>query len=194
MNSEFIDIQIELKSDALRSEDIRLTLDKQRDLLVTSLYYLLRDELADQMNGVLGKDWMINVKAGDADTMTLSQAPNKVYRAERQSNRPGDIEVLVTDRSGSTVPLKHISPYTHTPDGLEWAYGGSGPADLALSILANYFGEEPSKVELFYGRCKCWDPHQAFKREFITTAPKEGFSISSEQIEDWLKQWARDEI
>ncbi len=31
----------------------------------------------------------------------------------------------------------------HSPDGFSWGYGGSGPADLARSILADYLGHIP---------------------------------------------------
>lgn len=34
--------------------------------------------------------------------------------------------------------LRHV--VRHSPDGFEWGFGGSGPADLALSILADALG------------------------------------------------------
>jgi len=43
-----------------------------------------------------------------------------------------------------TVDGLTLNPRTdlmnHSPDGLEWGYQGSGPAQLALAILAHHFG------------------------------------------------------
>lgn len=35
----------------------------------------------------------------------------------------------------------------HSPDGFECGYGGSGPSDLALSILTDYFDARPSLIQ-----------------------------------------------
>ena len=32
--------------------------------------------------------------------------------------------------------------YAHSPTGFEWGYGGSGPAQLALAILAHEYGQQ----------------------------------------------------
>jgi hypothetical protein len=64
---------------------------------------------------------------------------------------------------------------------MEWGYAGSGPADLALSILADFFDERPSERDVHLGRCKCYRHHQAFKFALITDAPREGFVIHSSQ-------------
>lgn len=40
-------------------------------------------------------------------------------------------------------PLRHRIVY-HSPTGFEWGYAGSGPADLALNILADASGWEGS--------------------------------------------------
>ena len=56
--------------------------------------------------------------------------------------------------------LRHV--VHHSPTGLEWGYGGSGPADTALSILADYFEESPTHAEITTGRliipCFCRRP------------------------------------
>jgi hypothetical protein len=49
--------------------------------------------------------------------------------------------------------LAAVSPCT-SPTGLGWGYGGSGPADLALSILSDVLRERPSEKRLYYGRFK----------------------------------------
>ncbi|EHL72028.1 hypothetical protein HMPREF1032_03106 [Subdoligranulum sp. 4_3_54A2FAA] len=64
----------------------------------------------------------------------------------------------------------------HSPSGIEWGYGGSGPADLALNILSLYV-EERTAYEL----------HQQFKQDFITVMPREGGTIKREDIITWLE-------
>src|SRR5204862_6265890 len=60
-------------------------------------------------------------------------------------------------------PLKHV--VHHSPDGFQWGYGGSGPADLALSILSAVIGPETERVEIWSGTCgaRAWRLHHAFK-------------------------------
>jgi hypothetical protein len=51
--------------------------------------------------------------------------------------------------------------WNHSPDGHSWGYGGSGPAQLALSICLELYGPERA-VEL----------HQPFKWQFIAPLPQ----------------------
>jgi hypothetical protein len=44
------------------------------------------------------------------------------------------VEVVVVEPDGREHPLPHIRRHS---EGFEWGYGGSGPADLAFSILAH---------------------------------------------------------
>jgi len=79
---------------------------------------------------------------------------------------------------GSEVNIPHRF-VKHSPAGLEWGYGGSGPADLALNALAMYIGREKAEENGLY---------QEFKREFIATMPAEGGVIKREQVFAWLKE------
>ena len=73
-------------------------------------------------------------------------------------------------------PLPHV--VRHSPDGFEWGYGGSGPADLALSLLTHAVGERLA------------DKHyQTLKREYIATLIREsGFSLRQGTLRDWVKR------
>ncbi len=82
----------------------------------------------------------------------------------------------------------------HSPDGFEWGYGGSGPADLALNILEmalrkmNFDGK---KVPCYRGNCfeLAWNLHQQFKWEFITKLSKDSENyISMDDVYSWIKQ------
>ena len=81
----------------------------------------------------------------------------KIYRG-----MPGDdAEIWVIPAAGQPYLLKHV--VFHSPTGFSWGYGGSGPADLALSILADHLGENPTENDLYHGRPRCWQLHQPFK-------------------------------
>lgn len=93
-------------------------------------------------------------------------------------------------------PLRHV--VRHSPTGMEWGYGGSGPADLARSILLDYLsrcgadvrvrampGARPGKR----GRERLVDHlYQAFKWEFVAAWPHEGWKLTGEEIAAWLMQ------
>lgn len=105
----------------------------------------------------------------------------KIYRGE-----PGDV-VKVILPSGKSGPLRQV--VLHSPTGFGWGYGGSGPADLALSILCDVLGERPSRKRLYYGRLKAQPHYQAFKREFVSGWEfGGGFEIDSGTILDWLRK------
>ena len=70
--------------------------------------------------------------------------------------------------------LRHIC--RHSPDGFEWGYGGSGPSDLALSILTDAVG--PELAERHY---------QAFKWAVVSGLPFEGWTIKEELVRAWIE-------
>lgn len=109
--------------------------------------------------------------------------PEKLYTIVRTSE---GVKCFVSEDDGDTErAVKHV--VYHSPTGFECGYGGSGPADLALSILADYLNEDPRPFELYAGQAKCWKLHQTFKWKFI--APMVGVVhwIKEEQIEQFLE-------
>ncbi|MCL2029775.1 MAG: DUF6166 domain-containing protein [Deltaproteobacteria bacterium] len=70
--------------------------------------------------------------------------------------------------------------HNHSPTGLDWGHGGSGAAQLALAILADFFG--PSFRSLVCAR------HQKFKLDIVANFPLEGWELSGERIEKWLTE------
>lgn len=76
----------------------------------------------------------------------------------------------------------------HSPDGFETGNGGSGPADLALSILADHFKERAAQRPA-EGRLQCWAVHQLFKDTLIAPnklEPGEQYTITEDEIVQWL--------
>lgn len=51
---------------------------------------------------------------------------------------PAGATVAVIEQDGTRHPLPHA--VKHSPTGFEWGYGGSGPSDLARSLLIDALG------------------------------------------------------
>jgi hypothetical protein len=65
----------------------------------------------------------------------------------------------------------------HSPNGFEWGYCGSGPAQLALAILADHLANDEQAL----------DYYQRFKWAVIAELPKRCWTLTSEQIEESLE-------
>jgi len=85
---------------------------------------------------------------------------------------------MVRETGKPDMPLKHV--LRHSPDGFEWGYGGSGPADLALAILREVFCIDPKCKELadkYYLR---------FKVAVVQKLPRDQFEITEAEIRQAL--------
>jgi hypothetical protein len=64
-------------------------------------------------------------------------------------------------------PNESQKHYNHSPDGFNWGYGGSGPAQLALAIMLKLTGKA--------------DGYQEFKWKYIANLPQgKNFEIEFE--------------
>ncbi len=112
----------------------------------------------------------------------------KFYQGRRIENEL-TVHVIPDDSTvGDREPLTHVS--YHSPDGFEWGYGGSGPADLALAILVDLLEEDPKKV-LPYALAGKGEPsaavhaHQRFKDKFIVGLPRSSWKLTEEELKKW---------
>ncbi|MDP9373527.1 MAG: hypothetical protein M3Q65_13960 [Chloroflexota bacterium] len=116
----------------------------------------------------------------------------RVYLGVRTSDGPGDTAVYV-EQGGCRWPLRHV--VHHSPSGLRWGYGGSGPADTALSILADALGERPTREQLYRGEPWSWRWHQAFKWAIVATFPlREGWRLPLATVEAWIARRRAQEV
>jgi hypothetical protein len=67
--------------------------------------------------------------------------------------------------------------FNHSPTGFEWGYGGSGPAQLALAILADALGDEERALHL----------HQKFKFAVIGKLPHESWGLTHTEVMDTVR-------
>lgn len=86
----------------------------------------------------------------------LQKPQEVVYQAKR--TQPGGHQ-SVYKRVMPDGELIELSPkpsqelYNHSPDGFQWGYGGSGPAQLALALLLDATNN-PETALAFYQRFK----------------------------------------
>lgn len=81
------------------------------------------------------------------------------YRGRRERFKT----VVEVDIGGQWTPLEpRFDVANHSPDGFEWGYSGSGPAQLALAILLTRIGREDALRS-----------YQRYKEIVVARLPKE---------------------
>lgn len=79
----------------------------------------------------------------------------------------------------------------HSPDGFEWGYAGSGPADLALNVLNAFVPpacDDLPPVACYRGHASqtAIQLHQPFKTALIAPMPHDGGVIPVGTIRDFI--------
>lgn len=94
----------------------------------------------------------------------------------------GGIQVYIFYK-GELESLKHWK--RHSPTGFQIGYNGSGPADLARSILIDHFIRDGlNSIKAF----KKVEPlYQKFKFDIISNQ-KEVLKITKREIEEWIEK------
>ena len=65
----------------------------------------------------------------------------------------------------------------HSPTGIEWGYGGSGPADLALSVLLALTDERTANALYHH-----------FKHEVVASVPEAGGVLRAADVRRWVER------
>ena len=68
--------------------------------------------------------------------------------------------------------------WNHSPTGFEWGYCGSGPAQLALALLADHLTDDEQAL-VFY---------QRFKWVVVVELPKRRWTLTSNEIDAALQR------
>lgn len=106
--------------------------------------------------------------------------PEAIYSGKRISECGGQpvFRKLLPDGEDtalSSYPSQKL--YNHSPDGFQWGYSGSGPAQLALALLLDATSQPEIALE-FYQQFK-WDKVACWG---------EKWSISKSEILIWLEK------
>jgi hypothetical protein len=131
-----------------------------------ALPHLSPDEREFLLTGATPEEWDVEFHTeGDAD-----------YRGVVS---PGETDwrVYIEDEEGSKPLPIRLDLANHSPDGFAWGYGGSGPAQLALALLADAVGDD---VALKF--------YQRFKSEVVAAWPMNGvWTYSRAEAREWVK-------
>jgi hypothetical protein len=80
-----------------------------------------------------------------------------------------------------TVDGRRLNPrldlWNHSPSGFEWGYGGSGPAQLALAILADHLGDDREAFNF----------HHRFKWAVVAEFAHRQWTLTSQEIDEVLR-------
>lgn len=106
----------------------------------------------------------------------------KTYMGRRDGR--GDAIVEVLDGNGGRIPLPlRLDLVNHSPTGFEWGFGGSGPAQLALALLADALqGHAPPTLKADDVAERL---HHDFKHSIIARlAQSEAWSITESRVRE----------
>jgi hypothetical protein len=84
----------------------------------------------------------------------------RVYVGRRGRN--GAAVVRIVERGDARALPARLDLFNHSPTGFEWGYGGSGPAQLALALIADALGDDHIALRL----------HQSYKLRVIAKLPR----------------------
>jgi len=94
----------------------------------------------------------------------------KTYEGHREGHA-----VIVTVHGRRLNP--RLDLWNHSPSGFEWGYGGSGPAQLALAILADHCGNDEQAFNF----------HHRFKWAVVAELPGRRWTLTSQEIDQILQ-------
>ena len=103
-----------------------------------------------------------------------------VYRGQRDPTAPVGEEYTVTV-DGDSLP-KRYDLLSASPSGYSWSHRGSGPAQLAIAILAHAYADEFAGAH-----------YQQFKREVVAELPEEGWTLTTSDLDAWREEVTDDD-
>jgi len=102
----------------------------------------------------------------------------KIYRGVPENadyQNIGDVRIIVDGVDTGTLNPR-FDLRRHSPSGFAWNYHGSGPAQLALALLADA-SENDELAQRFY---------QDFKSEIIARLPPGDWEMEADAIRQWI--------
>lgn len=123
------------------------------------------------MRGAERERGVVARRAGAAD----EGQDMKLYSGRRY---PEGCRVIVMEGGEGRLLALRRDLRDHSPTGFEWGYHGSGPAQLALALLADAVGDEFAQ-----------DAYQDFKRIVVASLAGTSWTMSEAEIKAWADAW-----
>lgn len=114
----------------------------------------------------------IDVQIPDSDAVIRNAPPHREFGGGFIGQRIDADTVIVHGPDGEPLPLR-LDLANHSPSGFEWGYEGSGPAQLALAILAEHLRDDALALRLY----------QRFKSETTARFRDDVWSLTPERID-----------
>lgn len=102
----------------------------------------------------------------------------KTYFGSRPGGRCAAV-VTSGDASGPLDPRFDLR--NHSPDGFEWGYGGSGPAQLALALAADVLGDDEAALDVY----------QRLKARVVASLPHDEWVLTEDELVATIQTLAR---
>ena len=106
---------------------------------------------------------------------------SRIFEGYAQA-KPFSREVIIVDENSSATILKpdrSQAVKNHSPDGFNWGYGGSGPAQLALAILLEVSNDVETALRYYHD----------FEQQVIAVIQSQetNWKIEENKIIQWLE-------
>lgn len=105
---------------------------------------------------------------------------NTTYEGRRHPERGAEVFIVRAPTNRRPLPLC-LNLRNHSPDGFEWGYGGSGPAQLALAmcyhaLICLHGGATPELAE------RAQRVYQDFKFAYVGRFARETWRMSQAEV------------
>lgn len=101
--------------------------------------------------------------------------PDRFYKGTRDANDTCRVIIEGEFEGPDAKQLPLRQDIQNHSVSFEWGYGGSGPAQLALALLAHALGDDDRALAL----------HQLYKEEVVQSLPHNEWLISRDGIIAW---------
>ena len=117
------------------------------------------------------------ITTGRGELPDRDQITYKGWRDQRRSGPVSVYRVIEGESVHDLDPKPSQELWNHSPDGFQWGYGGSGPAQLALALLLDATGASAPAVH--------W--HQRFKFSIVAKWG-DTWQITRTEILTWINE------
>ena len=100
-----------------------------------------------------------------------------IYYSEKTGDGAGPKTVFKDRFKKTKLPLR-TDLVNHSPSGFSWGYRGSGPAQLALAVLADATDDETAL-----------EHYQQYKADYIASiSPESQFRTTKTKVREWVDE------